>query len=100
MSSTAVHIGVVTRRNLLANLRLPDVLVLSTIQPVTFMLMFLFVFGGAIEYAPESLPSQPFSAPCQQLSGSTTTAPTVSSTDSGHCPWPAPPCWPGAPPPT
>lgn len=47
--SAVVHIGVITRRNLLANLRLPDVLVLSTVQPVTFMLMFLYVFGGAIE---------------------------------------------------
>jgi ABC transporter DrrB family efflux protein len=51
MSSAIVHIGVITKRNLLANLRLPDVLVLSTVQPVTFMLMFLYVFGGAIEYA-------------------------------------------------
>jgi uncharacterized membrane protein YraQ (UPF0718 family) len=51
MSVAAVHIGVITNRNLLANLRLPDVLILSTIQPVTFMLMFRFVFGGAIEYA-------------------------------------------------
>lgn len=51
MSSTAVHIGVITKRNLLANVRLPDVLVLSTVQPVTFMLMFLYVFGGAIEYS-------------------------------------------------
>jgi ABC transporter DrrB family efflux protein len=51
MSHAVIHIGVITKRNLLANLRLPDVLVLSTIQPVTFMLMFLFVFGGAIEYA-------------------------------------------------
>ncbi len=51
MRHTAVHIGVIIRRNLLANIRLPDVLVLSTIQPITFMLMFLYVFGGAIEYA-------------------------------------------------
>jgi len=42
---------VLTRRNLLANLRLPDVLLLSTIQPITFMLMFLYVFGGAVEAA-------------------------------------------------
>jgi ABC transporter DrrB family efflux protein len=49
--SAAIHIGVITKRNLLANVRLPDVLVLSTVQPVTFMLMFLYVFGGAIEYA-------------------------------------------------
>jgi len=46
-----IHTGVITRRNLLANVRLPDVLILSTIQPVVFMLMFLYVFGGAIEAA-------------------------------------------------
>ncbi|MER6591379.1 ABC transporter permease [Micromonospora purpureochromogenes] len=47
----AVHTGVITRRNLLANVRLPDVLILSTVQPVVFMLMFLYVFGGAIQAA-------------------------------------------------
>jgi ABC transporter DrrB family efflux protein len=46
-----VHTGVITRRNLLANVRLPDVLILSTVQPVVFMLMFLYVFGGAIQAA-------------------------------------------------
>jgi ABC transporter DrrB family efflux protein len=51
MPRTLTHIGVITKRNLLANLRLPDVLLLSTIQPITFMLMFLYVFGGAIEAA-------------------------------------------------
>ncbi len=45
------HTSVIARRNLLANVRLPDVLILSTIQPVVFMLMFLYVFGGAIETA-------------------------------------------------
>ena len=48
---TLVHTGVITRRNLLASVRLPDVLILSTIQPVVFMLMFLYVFGGAIQAA-------------------------------------------------
>jgi ABC transporter DrrB family efflux protein len=48
---TLVHTGVITRRNLLANVRLPDVLILSTVQPVVFMLMFLYVFGGAIRAA-------------------------------------------------
>jgi ABC transporter DrrB family efflux protein len=43
------HTTVVARRNLLATVRLRDVLLLSTVQPVTFMLMFLYVFGGAIE---------------------------------------------------
>jgi ABC transporter DrrB family efflux protein len=52
MTSRAfVHTGVITRRNLLANIRLPDVLILSTVQPVVFMLMFLYVFGGAIQAA-------------------------------------------------
>jgi ABC transporter DrrB family efflux protein len=46
-----VHTAVITRRNLLANVRLPDVLILSTVQPVVFMLMFLYVFGGAIQAA-------------------------------------------------
>ncbi len=46
-----VHVGVITRRNLLANVRLPDVLILSTVQPVVFMLIFLYVFGGAIQAA-------------------------------------------------
>ncbi|MBF9129089.1 ABC transporter permease [Plantactinospora sp. S1510] len=45
------HTGVITRRNLLANVRLLDVLILSTVQPIVFMLMFLYVFGGAIQGA-------------------------------------------------
>ncbi len=47
----ATHTAVITRRHLLGNIRRPDVLLLSTIQPVVFMLMFLYVFGGAIEFA-------------------------------------------------
>jgi ABC transporter DrrB family efflux protein len=46
-----VHTAVITRRNLLVNVRLPDVLILSTVQPVVFMVMFLYVFGGAIQAA-------------------------------------------------
>jgi ABC transporter DrrB family efflux protein len=46
-----VHTAVITRRNLLVNVRLPDVLILSTVQPVVFLLMFLYVFGGAIQQA-------------------------------------------------
>lgn len=40
--------AVITRRNLLRNLRLPQLLVFSTVQPVMFLLLFNFVFGGAI----------------------------------------------------
>jgi len=45
------HTAVIARRNLLATIRLRDVLLLSTIQPIIFMVMFLFVFGGAIQAA-------------------------------------------------
>ena len=36
-------------RNLIRYVRLPQLLVFSTIQPVMFVLLFAFVFGGAIE---------------------------------------------------
>ena len=39
---------VITRRNLLRNVRLPEVLVFATIQPVMFLVLFTYVFGGAI----------------------------------------------------
>ena len=38
-----------TWRNLLKYIRLPTLLVFSTIQPVMFVLLFVYVFGGAIE---------------------------------------------------
>jgi len=44
-------IAVITRRNLLHTLRLPEVLVLSASMPVIFILMFTYVFGGAIQGA-------------------------------------------------
>ncbi len=40
---------VMTRRNLLRYVRLPQLLIFSTIQPVMFVLLFAFVFGGAID---------------------------------------------------
>ena len=49
----AVHDGLVlTRRNLLRYLRIPTLLVFSTIQPVMFVLLFRYVFGGAITQLP------------------------------------------------
>ena len=39
---------VVTRRNLWHFVRQPDLLLFSTIQPVMFVLLFVYVFGGAI----------------------------------------------------
>jgi ABC-2 type transport system permease protein/oleandomycin transport system permease protein len=40
--------GVMMRRNLLKYVRVPTLLVFSTIQPIMFVLLFAFVFGGAI----------------------------------------------------
>ena len=40
----------VTWRNLVAMKRTPQVLVFSTIQPIIFVLMFRYVFGGAIRF--------------------------------------------------
>jgi ABC transporter DrrB family efflux protein len=45
---------VVTGRNLLHFIRQPDLLTFSTIQPVLFVLLFIYVFGGAVG---RSLPS-------------------------------------------
>jgi len=39
---------VITKRNLLQYVRIPSLLVFSTIQPVMFVLLFRYVFGGAI----------------------------------------------------
>src|SRR5438445_4126331 len=56
--SGRMHVGwavsdalAMTRRNLLRYLRLPNLLVFSTIQPVMFVLLFAYVFGGAIKGA-------------------------------------------------
>src|SRR5262249_51843449 len=38
----------VTWRNLLAMMRTPQVLVFATIQPIIFVILFRYVFGGAI----------------------------------------------------
>ncbi len=40
--------AVITKRNLLRNVRLPQLLLFSTVQPVMFLLLFNYVFGGAI----------------------------------------------------
>lgn len=52
--SGATDIAAVTWRNLLSYRRVPQLLVFSTIQPVIFVLMFRYVFGGAIKVPGES----------------------------------------------
>ena len=42
-------IYIITRRQLLLLSRVPEVLIFSTIQPVMFVLLFRYVFGGSIE---------------------------------------------------
>jgi len=42
----------VTWRNLIGYRRVPQLLIFSTIQPVIFVLMFRYVFGGAIDTGP------------------------------------------------
>jgi len=42
---------VVMRRNLYAYQRQPELLIFATIQPVIFLLLFTYVFGGAIEFS-------------------------------------------------
>ncbi len=51
LGRTVSDIAVIVRRDLVRSLRLPDVLVTSTVMPVIFILMFTYVFGGAIQSA-------------------------------------------------
>jgi ABC-2 type transport system permease protein len=48
MSAIADSI-IITKRQLLQLARVPEVLIFSTIQPVMFVLLFRYVFGGSIE---------------------------------------------------
>ncbi|OAA28598.1 ABC-2 type transport system permease protein [Frankia sp. EI5c] len=43
---------VMCRRNLIQTWRVPELLVFATIQPVLFVLLFTYVFGGAINVGP------------------------------------------------
>ena len=42
------HTGVIVRRNLLRIVRLPQLLLFATVQPVMFLILFNYVFGGAV----------------------------------------------------
>ncbi len=48
-SITLSDIGVMVKRNLIKYRRIPQLLIFSTIQPVMFLLLFTYVFGGAIK---------------------------------------------------
>ena len=47
-ASAIGDIAVLMRRNLMRTLRMPQLMLFSTVQPVMFLLLFNYVFGGAI----------------------------------------------------
>ncbi|MEY4279931.1 MAG: hypothetical protein RL313_194 [Actinomycetota bacterium] len=47
--SALLDIRIITQRQLRLLTRVPEVLIFSTIQPVMFVLLFRFVFGGSID---------------------------------------------------
>lgn len=47
-ANTFSDIAVMVKRNMLHLVRMPQLIVFSTIQPVMFLLLFTYVFGGAI----------------------------------------------------
>lgn len=47
-SDTVTHTGIIAKRNTTRVLRIPSLLLFSTVQPVMFLLLFNYVFGGAI----------------------------------------------------
>jgi len=48
LGRAAMHTATITKRNVLRFIRIPQLLLFSTVQPVMFLLLFNFVFGGAI----------------------------------------------------
>jgi ABC transporter DrrB family efflux protein len=48
LAATAKDVWVMTRRNLLRTFRTPELLFFSSVQPVMFLLLFNYVFGGAL----------------------------------------------------
>jgi len=49
MRNTALDIWIMTKRNVLRYRRIPTLMVFASIQPIMFLLLFNFVFGGAID---------------------------------------------------
>lgn len=48
LADAVAHIAVITKRNVLRVARIPQLVLFSTVQPVMFLLLFNYVFGGAI----------------------------------------------------
>ncbi|HEX7099676.1 MAG TPA: ABC transporter permease, partial [Acidimicrobiia bacterium] len=52
LRAAARHTLAITVRNAMRFIRLPQLLIFHTVQPVIFLLLFTFAFGGAIELIP------------------------------------------------
>jgi len=64
LAATVSDWWVITKRNIITYLRKPDLLVFSTIQPVMFVLLFVYVFGGTFSMIlPPSVPYVDFLMP-------------------------------------
>jgi hypothetical protein len=99
--------AVVTVRNLRHFWRQPDLLVFSTIQPIMFVILFVYVFGGAVGLAlppgvtyvdyllPGSSSSRLRSAHPTRRSAYPRTCAAASSTASVRCRWHDRRCWSG-----
>lgn len=48
LADAVTHTAVITKRNVLRVIRIPQLVLFSTVQPVMFLLLFNYVFGGAI----------------------------------------------------
>lgn len=48
LARLATDIAILTRRNVLRNIRVPQLLLFATVQPVMFLALFNYVFGGSI----------------------------------------------------
>jgi ABC-2 type transport system permease protein/oleandomycin transport system permease protein len=63
LANTVSDWWVITRRNLITYVRKPDLLVFSTIQPVMFVLLFRYVFGGVVSTSLIGVPYVDFLLP-------------------------------------
>ncbi len=92
---------VVAKRNLIRMTRIPEMILFGVIQPVMFVVLFTYVFGGSIsiggstdpqrykEFLMAGIFAQTVTfATAGVARASPTTCTRGSSTASGRCPWP------------
>ena len=104
LSWAVADIVTMAKRNILAVMRTPEALFFTTLQPIMFMLLFTYVFGGAIHvpgghYIDFLMPGifvQTVIFGAMSLGGRAwpRTCTRASSSASAPCRWAARPCWP------